>query len=51
MRWVAKAHFGSEFWEGHDFVLTTGPRWLCDWRARRWLRRHPYSYVRIEPLP
>lgn len=50
MRWVANAHFGSPFWEGHEFVLTRGPRWWCHLRARWWLAKHPYSRVQIQPL-
>lgn len=49
MRWVARAHFGSPFWEGHDFTLCAGPRWWCNFRARVWLTFHPYSRVRISP--
>ena len=46
-RWTVVAHFGSPFWEGHDFILTRGPRWWCDLRARWWLASHPYSRVHI----
>lgn len=49
-RWTAVAHFGSPFWEGHDFVLCCGPRWWCHLRASWWLAHREYSRVHITPL-
>lgn len=47
--WRATIHVGV-FWEGFDFQLCTGPRWLVDLRARWHLWLHPYRAARIEPV-
>ena len=47
MKWKATIHVGV-FWEGFDFHLCSGPRWLVDLRARWHLWLHPYRQAWIE---